>query len=65
MTLDVDANPCTASAYRVQRIPTWLVFKNSKSVGAKVSDAAIATLTPDETARVHLAGVLGQVDACS
>jgi hypothetical protein len=31
---------------------------------AKVSDAEIATLTPDETARVHLAGVLGQVDAC-
>jgi hypothetical protein len=31
---------------------------------AKGSDAEIATLTPDETARIHLAEVLGQVDAC-
>jgi hypothetical protein len=31
---------------------------------AKVSDAEIATRTPDETARLHLAEVLGQVEAC-
>jgi hypothetical protein len=31
---------------------------------AKVSAAAIATRTPDETARLHLAEVLGQVEAC-
>jgi thioredoxin 1 len=30
MTLDVDANPRTASAYRVQSIPTLLVFKDGK-----------------------------------
>jgi hypothetical protein len=47
----------------VQSLPTWLVFKHSKPADAKVSDAAIATLTPDETARLHLAEVLGQVEA--
>jgi hypothetical protein len=31
---------------------------------AKVRAAEIATLTSDETARIHLAEVLGQVDAC-
>jgi thioredoxin 1 len=30
MKLDVDANPRTASAYRVQSIPTLLVFKDGK-----------------------------------
>lgn len=30
MKLDVDANPQTASAYRVQSIPTLLVFKDGK-----------------------------------
>jgi thioredoxin 1 len=30
MKLDIDANPRTASAYRVQSIPTLLVFKDSK-----------------------------------
>jgi hypothetical protein len=30
---------------------------------AKVSAAAIATCTPDETARLHLAEVLGQMEA--
>jgi hypothetical protein len=31
---------------------------------AKVSAAASATRTPDETARLHLAEVLDQVEAC-
>jgi hypothetical protein len=31
---------------------------------AKVGAAAIATRTPDETARLHLAEVLGHVEAC-
>ena len=31
---------------------------------AKVSAAAIATRTPDETARLHLAEVLGHAEAC-
>jgi thioredoxin 1 len=30
MKLDVDANPRTAAAYRVQSIPTLLVFKDGK-----------------------------------
>src|ERR671918_1810882 len=30
MKLDVDENPRTASAYRVQSIPTLLVFKDGK-----------------------------------
>jgi thioredoxin len=30
MKLDVDANPRTASAYKVQSIPTLLVFKDGK-----------------------------------
>jgi thioredoxin 1 len=30
MKLDVDANPGTASAYRVQSVPTLLVFKDGK-----------------------------------
>jgi thioredoxin len=30
MKLNVDANPRTASAYRVRSIPTLLVFKDSK-----------------------------------
>ena len=31
---------------------------------AKVSAAAVAMRTPDETARLHLAEVLGHVEAC-
>lgn len=64
MKLDADENPRTVSAYRVQSLPTWLVFKDAKPADAKVSDAELATLTPDATARIHLAEVLGQADAC-
>lgn len=30
MKRDADENPRTVSAYRVQCIPTWLVFKDGK-----------------------------------
>jgi len=35
-----------------------------QAADATVSAAEIATLIPDETARLHLAAVLGQVEAC-
>ena len=48
MKLDVDANPRTASAYRVQSIPTLLVFKDGKPaeriVGAVPKPVIVDTL---------------------
>jgi thioredoxin 1 len=48
MTLDVDANPRTVSAYRVQSIPTLLVFKDGKPaeriVGAVPKHVIVDTL---------------------
>jgi thioredoxin len=48
MKLDVDANPQTASAYRVQSIPTLLVFKDGKPaeriVGAMPKQVIVDTL---------------------
>jgi thioredoxin 1 len=48
MTLDVDANPHTASTYRVQSIPTLLVFKDGKPaeriVGAVPKHVIVDTL---------------------
>jgi thioredoxin 1 len=47
-TLDVDANPHTASTYRVQSIPTLLVFKDGKPaeriVGAVPKHVIVDTL---------------------
>ena len=46
--LDVDANPRTASAYRVQSIPTLLIFKDGKPaeriVGAVPKHVIVDTL---------------------
>jgi thioredoxin 1 len=48
MTLDVDDNPQTASAYRVQSLPTVLVFKDGKLaeriVGAVPKQVIVDTL---------------------
>jgi thioredoxin 1 len=48
MKLDVDENPRTASAYRVQSIPTLLVFKGGKPaeriVGAVPKKVIVDTL---------------------
>jgi thioredoxin 1 len=48
MKLDVDENPRTASAYRVQSIPTLLVFKDGKLaeriVGAVPKKVIVDTL---------------------
>jgi thioredoxin 1 len=48
MKLDVDANPRTASAYRVQSIPTLLLFKDGKPaeriVGAVPKHVIVDTL---------------------
>ncbi|HEX9869370.1 MAG TPA: thioredoxin [Candidatus Tectomicrobia bacterium] len=48
MKLDVDANPQTASAYRVESIPTLLVFKDGKPaeriVGAVPKNVIVDTL---------------------
>jgi thioredoxin 1 len=48
MKLDVDENPRTASAYRVQSIPTLLVFKDGKPaeriVGAVPKKVIVDTL---------------------
>jgi thioredoxin 1 len=48
MKLDVDANPRTASAYRVQSLPTVLVFKDGKPaeriVGAVPKQVIVDTL---------------------
>jgi thioredoxin len=48
MKLDVDANPRTASVYRVQSIPTLLVFKDGKPaeriVGAVPKHVIVDTL---------------------
>jgi thioredoxin len=34
--LDVDANPYTANTYRVQGIPTMMLFKNGEAIGTQV-----------------------------
>jgi thioredoxin 1 len=48
LKLDVDANPRTASAYRVQSIPTLLLFKDGKPaeriVGAVPKKVIVDTL---------------------
>ena len=48
MTLDVDENPRTASTYKVQSIPTLLVFKDGKPaeriVGAVPKKVIVDTL---------------------
>ena len=48
MTLDVDENPRTASTYKVQSIPTLLVFKDGKLaeriVGAVPKKVIVDTL---------------------
>jgi hypothetical protein len=46
------------------RSSTKVCMSTRQLAYGKVSDAAIATLTPDETARIRLAEALGQVDAC-
>jgi ABC-type hemin transport system ATPase subunit len=46
------------------RSSTKVCMSTRQLAYAKVSDAEIATLTPGETARLHLAEVLGQVEAC-
>jgi hypothetical protein len=41
-----------------------VVVSSDQIVDYLVSAATIATRTPDETARLHLAEVLGQMEAC-
>lgn len=46
--LDVDKNPRTSSQFRVQSIPTLIIFKNGKEVdrlvGAQSKEAMLARL---------------------
>ena len=48
--LDVDANKATAARFRVQSIPSMLIFKGGREVdrivGAQSKDSIIRKLTP-------------------
>jgi len=43
--LDVDANPATASRYRVRSIPTLMLFRDGKVIDTKVGAVSKAELT--------------------
>src|SRR5262245_14793710 len=51
MKLDVDENPRTASAYRVQSIPTLLVFKDGELV-ERIVGAVLKRVIVDKLHRV-------------